>query len=179
MNHSAQSRPPQAPDADGLFESRAPLGQLSPTPSAPRPTVGSAAPLYGHGRGQFYQQGNTVPTTLGGSLGWAAAYFMAAFVLQVTELLAPFLLIAGVAWKLAPRLVQTVAGAVSKSGAVAGVAETGAPPHEFVDHLAGTIPMQLELGGHVFTPGGLIFDGLLLMAVAAACATLCAWLCRR
>ena len=40
--------------------------------------------------------------------------------------------------------------------------------------MSGTLPAGMHLAGHWITPGGLIVDGLLLMALAAVGATLSA-----
>ena len=46
--------------------------------------------------------------------------------------------------------------------------------HDILNSISGTIPAGMHLAGHWITPGGLIVDGLLLMALAAIGATLSA-----
>ncbi|WP_246395578.1 hypothetical protein [Gluconacetobacter tumulisoli] len=95
----------------------------------------------------------------------AAFYFLFYFVQQVTELLAPLLLILGVGWGILPHLI----GAISTTAASADP-----QARDIVTHVASTIPQQITIGSHVFTAGSLVVDGLLMMAAAALCATLAA-----
>lgn len=94
---------------------------------------------------------------------WSVCYFAFYFIQQLAELFAPLLLIAGVAWKALPVLV----GAVSH---VSGSADPQA--RDAIANVASAIPDHLILAGHTLTPGGMIWDGILLMALAAAGATL-------
>ncbi|GBQ90175.1 hypothetical protein AA13595_2835 [Gluconacetobacter johannae DSM 13595] len=95
----------------------------------------------------------------------AVFYFLFYFVQQVTELLAPLLLILGVGWGVLPHLI----GAISTTAASADP-----QTRDIVSHVASTIPQQVAIGSHVFTAGSLVMDGLLMMAAAALCATLAA-----
>lgn len=95
---------------------------------------------------------------------WSVLHFVFYFLQQIAELLAPLLLVAGIGWWALPRIVAAVtAGAGSDAQA-----------HDLLNTISGTIPASLHLGHHVFTPYGLMVDGLLLMAVAAIGATLSA-----
>lgn len=83
----------------------------------------------------------------------ALASFTVTFIELLAELLAPFLLFVGALWWGALRLL----GQISM-----------APELQAVLHV---LPTQLQLGGHEVTPAGLIRQGLLLLAVVAACRT--------
>lgn len=85
---------------------------------------------------------------------WGAASFVLNLVEQVAEVVAPLLLAAGLAWWGALR----VAGSVSVEPAVQAMLDA--------------LPARFEVGGWLLTPGGLIRDGVLLMALVAACRTL-------
>ena len=91
---------------------------------------------------------------------WAALSFAVNLVEQVAEVVAPLVLAAGLAWWAALR----VAGAVSVEPSVQAVLET--------------LPARFDAAGWLLTPGGLIRDGVLLMALVAACRTLNAILAR-
>lgn len=95
----------------------------------------------------------------------AVFYGLFYFVQQVTELLAPLVLILGVGWGALPHIV----GAIGTSAASADP-----QTRDIVTHVAGTIPHQIVLGSHVVTADSLVVDGLLMMAAAAVCATLAA-----
>ena len=87
------------------------------------------------------------------------------FVQQVTELLAPLVLILGVGWSARPH----IGGAIGTSAAAADP-----QTRDIVTHVAGTIPHQIVIGSHIVTAASLVTDGLLMMAAAALCATLAA-----
>ncbi|GBQ30641.1 hypothetical protein ACLRDC_09305 [Gluconacetobacter sacchari] len=95
----------------------------------------------------------------------AVLYGLFYFVQQVTELLAPLVLILGVGWSALPHIV----GAIGASAASADP-----QTRDIVTHVAGTIPRQIVIGAHVVTADSLVADGLLMMAAAALCATLAA-----
>ncbi|RBM09645.1 hypothetical protein [Novacetimonas cocois] len=96
---------------------------------------------------------------------WSVCYFAFYFVQQVSELLAPLVLILGIGWSALPRLM----GVVSTSS-------EGSDPqaHDVIVRVSHAIPDHLNVGSHLLTPSSLIFDGLALMAAAALCATLSA-----
>ncbi|EHH67648.1 hypothetical protein [Gluconobacter morbifer] len=96
---------------------------------------------------------------------WSVCYFAFYFAQQVAELLAPLLLIIGIGWALLPHLVQAITTTAASADPQA---------RDVMNHVAGTLPTQIQIGSHLLTPGSLIFDGFLLMAVAAAGATLSA-----
>ncbi|MDG6093992.1 hypothetical protein LOC54_02495 [Acetobacter sp. AN02] len=100
-----------------------------------------------------------------GTIIWAVVYFLFYIAQQLAELLAPLLLIAGIGWSLLPHLISAASGSAATIDPQASDA---------VSHIAGVIPQQIILSGHTLTPSGLIFDGILLMAVAAAGATVSA-----
>lgn len=95
----------------------------------------------------------------------AVFYCLFYFVQQVTELLAPLVLILGVGWSVLPRLIGAI-------GASAAAADPQA--RDIVTHVAGTIPQEIVVGSHVLTAWSLVTDGLLMMGAAAVCATLAA-----
>lgn len=103
---------------------------------------------------------------------WAIAHFAFCFMLQVSELFAPFLLIVGIGWAMVPHIIGLASSSFNSSGA-------DSQTQELIAHVTHSFPMEIEMGSHVFTPHGLIMDGFLLMALAAFCATACAWLGRR
>ncbi|MBS1062241.1 hypothetical protein JK185_04130 [Gluconobacter wancherniae] len=96
---------------------------------------------------------------------WSISYFAFYFVQQIAELLAPLLLILGIGWYILPHIV----GAITTSAANADP-----QARDIMNHVASTIPYQLQIGSHLLTPGSLIFDGFLLMAIAAIGATISA-----
>ncbi len=93
----------------------------------------------------------------------AVCYFVFYFVQQMAELFAPLLLIAGAAWAALPALVKTLTRSAASADPQA---------HDAIASVANAIPEQITLAGHELTASGLICDGLGLMAVAAAGATL-------
>ncbi len=96
---------------------------------------------------------------------WGVAHFAFYFLQQLAELLAPLLLALGLGWWALPRLVDAI---------TTHEANADQQTRDILNTVAGTIPHALKLAGHWITPGGLIVDGLLLMAVAAAGATMSA-----
>ncbi|MCX5620264.1 MULTISPECIES: hypothetical protein [Bombella] len=103
---------------------------------------------------------------------WAIFHFIFSFLIQLAELFAPILLIIGVGWSLIPHLIAL---ASANLGSLTEDPQT----HDIVSHISHTLPNQLIIAGHLFTPHSLIMDGLLLMALAAASSTATAWLARR
>ena len=94
---------------------------------------------------------------------WSVCYFVFYFVQQLAELFAPLLLIAGVAWKALPVLI----------GAVSHVSASADPQaRDAIANVASAIPEQITMAGHTLTASGMIWDGVLLMGLAAAGATL-------
>jgi hypothetical protein len=89
-------------------------------------------------------------------LFWGAIQFCLSLMEQVAELLAPMLFVAGIAWWAVLRVVGSVQ------------LDDGSPVQKFIQH----IPAALVLSSHHLTPGRLIRDGLLLMALVAACRTI-------
>ncbi|MCX8667155.1 hypothetical protein J3T99_05955 [Acetobacteraceae bacterium B3987] len=119
-----------------------------------------------------YQKGGFIVGRVLLNILWVLAHFAFSFLIQLTELFAPILLILGVGWSLLPHLITV---ATANLGSLTEDQQT----HEIVNHVAHTIPDQLMVAGHLLTPHGLIKDGLLLMALAAASSTTAAWLARR
>ena len=94
---------------------------------------------------------------------WAVCYFFFYFIQQLAELFAPLLLIAGVAWKALPVLI----------GAVSHVSASADPQaRDAIANVASAIPAQITVAGHTLTASGMVWDGILLMGLAAAGATL-------
>ncbi|MFT8246571.1 hypothetical protein [Roseomonas sp. BN140053] len=85
---------------------------------------------------------------------WGVVQFALTLAEMVAEVLAPLLLVAGFGWWAA----LNVLGSLSQ-----------AP--EFQAVLA-ELPHRLRFGDHWLTPAGLIWNGVALMAVVAACRTL-------
>lgn len=112
--------------------------------------------------GRFPAQSATTVLRLG---AWSLVHVVFYFLQQIAELLAPLLLVVGVGWWALPRIV----GAITTQ-----TAEADSQAHDILNTISGTIPSGLHLAGHWITPTGLIFDGLLLMALAAIGATLSA-----
>lgn len=102
---------------------------------------------------------------------WGTAHFCFYLVQQVAELAAPVLLVLGAGWWALPHLLGMAShGAASVDTASADSGQV----HDMLATASHAIPASIDLGGHVFTAGGLIFDGILLMALAAACSTVAA-----
>ena len=93
---------------------------------------------------------------------WAVFYFLFYLVQQVSELVAPLVLILGIGWSALPHII----------GIANGVAGNDPQTRDMIAHVAHSIPDHVEMGSHLLTPSSLVFDGLLLMAAAALCATL-------
>lgn len=106
------------------------------------------------------------------TLLWAFFHFSFCFLLQISELVAPFLLIIGVGWTMVPYAFSVANKTISGT-------TSDAQTQELVQHISQSIPMDLTIAGHHLTPHILISYGLLLMALAAVCATAGAWLGRR
>ena len=96
---------------------------------------------------------------------WSFAHFVFYFLQQVAELVAPLLLVLGLGWWTLPRLVDAI---------TTHEANADQQTRDILNTVSGTIPHGLMLAGHWLTPGGLILDGLLLMAIAAIGSTLSA-----
>ena len=96
---------------------------------------------------------------------WGMTHFLFYFLQQVSELLAPLFLVAGIGWWSLPRIVAAV---TSQAGSGDGQAR------DILNTISGTIPAGIHLGGYWVTPAGLIALGLLMMAAAAIGATLSA-----
>ena len=96
---------------------------------------------------------------------WSFAHFVFYFLQQLAELVAPLLFVLGLGWWTLPRLVDAI---------TTHEANADQQTRDILNTVAGTIPHGLMLAGHWITPGGLIFDGLLLMAIAAIGSTLSA-----
>jgi len=96
---------------------------------------------------------------------WSVCYFAFYFTQQVAELLAPLLLVLGLGWAILPHIVQAITTSAASADPQA---------RDIMNHVAGTIPDQMTIAGHLLTPSSLIFDGFLLMALAAIGATLSA-----
>lgn len=85
---------------------------------------------------------------------WGAVQFCLSLAEQIAELLAPMLFIAGVAWWAVLRVINSIQ------------LEDGQ-----LQKLVERVPASLTINGHFTTPGGLIWKGLLMMALVAACRT--------
>ncbi|AQS90992.1 hypothetical protein A0U94_08435 [Gluconobacter albidus] len=96
---------------------------------------------------------------------WSVCYFAFYMAQQVAELLAPLLLILGLGWYILPHIVNAITTSAASADPQA---------RDIMNHVAGTLPTHLQVGSHLVTPGSLIFDGILLMAVAAIGATISA-----
>ncbi|MBF0888547.1 MULTISPECIES: hypothetical protein [Gluconobacter] len=96
---------------------------------------------------------------------WSVCYFAFYLAQQIAELMAPLLLILGLGWYILPHIVNAITTSAASADPQA---------RDVMNHVAGTLPTHLQIGSHLITPGSLIFDGILLMAVAAIGATLSA-----
>ena len=96
---------------------------------------------------------------------WSICYFAFYFAQQVAELLAPLLLILGLGWYILPHIVNAITTSAASADPQA---------KDIMNHVAGTLPTHLQIGSHLLTPGSLMFDGFLLMGLAAIGATLSA-----
>jgi hypothetical protein len=86
---------------------------------------------------------------------WAILQFAVSFAEQVAEVLAPLLFVAGLGWAAVLRVA-------------AGLSFDSYPA---LQGMVVKLPNALTVGDWWLTPGGLIEDGLLLMALVAACRT--------
>ncbi|GBQ12678.1 hypothetical protein [Swaminathania salitolerans] len=96
---------------------------------------------------------------------WAVCYFVFYFAQQVAEILAPLCLVIGIGWMALPRALAAI---------TTGPAASDPQAIDVMNHVVGSIPQRIAFAGHVLTPGGLVFDGVLLMALAALGATIAA-----
>ena len=96
---------------------------------------------------------------------WSVCYFAFYLAQQIAELMAPLLLILGLGWYILPHIVNAITTSAASADPQA---------RDVMNHVAGTLPTHLQIGSQLITPGSLIFDGILLMAVAAIGATLSA-----
>ncbi|MCP1272102.1 hypothetical protein NKW43_00240 [Gluconobacter albidus] len=116
--------------------------------------------------GSRSQSGSSLTTSSMIRMGvWSVCYFAFYMAQQVAELLAPLLLILGLGWYILPHIVNAITTSAASADPQA---------RDIMNHVAGTLPTHLQVGSHLVTPGSLIFDGLLLMAVAAIGATISA-----
>ncbi|CAI3936686.1 MULTISPECIES: hypothetical protein [Commensalibacter] len=101
---------------------------------------------------------------------WAICHFIFFFIQQIAEIFAPLLLIIGIVWKILPSLVHSAVGMVD-----------AADPQirDMVGRGTELIPTSINVAGHIITASSLIFDGILLIALTALCATITAFLGRR
>lgn len=103
---------------------------------------------------------------------WAIAHALSCFLLQITELFAPFLLLIGLGWSAIPQIINFANNALNN-------ATSDQQTKDLVEHVTHSVPMQLKVSGHLITPHALIMDGILLMIVAALASTSATWLGRR
>ncbi|GBR68357.1 hypothetical protein [Gluconobacter kanchanaburiensis] len=96
---------------------------------------------------------------------WSVCYFAFYLAQQVAELLAPLLLILGLGWSILPHIVNAITTSAASADPQA---------RDIMNHVAGTLPNHLQIGSHLITPGSLIFDGIILMVIAAVGATVSA-----
>ncbi|KXV46346.1 hypothetical protein AD945_15370 [Gluconobacter albidus] len=116
--------------------------------------------------GSRSQSGSSLTTSSMIRMGvWSVCYFAFYMAQQVAELLAPLLLILGLGWYILPHIVNAITTSAASADPQA---------RDIMNHVAGTLPTHLQVGSHLVTPGSLIFDGILLMAVAAIGATISA-----
>ncbi|MFC0408894.1 hypothetical protein [Roseomonas elaeocarpi] len=112
-----------------------------------RPEGGDAEAEDGHGLLGIL--GRTARITL-----WGLVTFALTFLEQIAEILAPLLLVAGIAWWL---VVHVTAG-LHVDPMVQGILEQ--------------VPTRYWVGGYNLSPSSLITNGVLAVAVVAACRTL-------
>ncbi|NIE81279.1 hypothetical protein [Asaia sp. As-1742] len=96
---------------------------------------------------------------------WAVCYFAFYFAQQVAEVLAPLCLVLGIGWMALPKALSAI---------TTGTASTDPQAQDVMNHVVGSIPDHLAIGSHVMTASGLVFDGFMLMAIAALGATVSA-----
>lgn len=145
---------------------------MDTSPSSAHSSSARGERLLSGTRSHSHQQGGILVGRVLLNLIWVLAHFLFSFLIQLTELFAPILLILGAGWALLPHLISL---ATANLGSLTEDQQT----HDIVNHISHTIPDQLVIAGHQLTPHGLITDGLLLMALAAASSTAAAWLARR
>ncbi len=96
---------------------------------------------------------------------WGIVHFAFGLAQQLAELLAPLLFVVGAGWFALPRVL--------------GLIQTGdGQMQDILNGLQDHVPSDVTVGGHLLTPGTLVVDGLVLMAVAAALSTASALLAR-
>ena len=89
---------------------------------------------------------------------WGVVHFAFVLVQQLSELLAPLLLVLGIGWYALPRAVELI--------------QTGdGQMRDILNGLVAHVPSELLVAGVRLTPVGLIVDGVLLMVVAAGLST--------
>lgn len=101
---------------------------------------------------------------------WAVCHFAFFFIQQIAEIFAPLLLIIGFVWKILPSLAHSAVGMVDASDPQI---------RDMVGRGTDLIPTSLTVAGHTISASSLIFDGFLLIALTALCATITAFLGRR
>jgi len=101
------------------------------------------------GHGLLGILGRTARITL-----WGLVTFALTFLEQIAEILAPLLLVAGIAWWV---VVHVTAG-LHVDPMVQGILDQ--------------VPTQYRVGGYNLSPSSLITNGVLMVAVVAACRTL-------
>ncbi|QDH16390.1 hypothetical protein [Swingsia samuiensis] len=122
---------------------------------------------------QHIRSGDNGPFSTAGlikTIIWSICYFFFYFGQQVAELLAPIFLILGIGWYLLPHIVSAITTSAASADPQA---------KDIMNHVAGTLPTHLQIAGHYVTATSLIFDGFLLMALAAIGATLSALTARQ
>ncbi len=100
------------------------------------------------------------------------AHFIANFLIQLTELLAPIFLILGAGWAL---ILPFVKLASTNLGSLSDDPQT----HDLIAHLSTLLPTRLVIAGFGVTPLGIILIGIFLMMIAAASATASTWLAKK
>jgi len=78
----------------------------------------------------------------------------------VAEALAPIVLIAGIAWSYLP-------------GLLSGIGPEG-PARDAINNVVQAVPREIHFGHSIITPGSLIFDGVMLIALVALCRSILA-----
>ena len=96
---------------------------------------------------------------------WGLVHFAFGLAEQLAELLAPLLLVIGIGWWALPRVLGMIQISDGQMRDIMG-------------GLADRIPAEATIAGHVLTPSGLVIDGFLLMAIAAALSTASALLAK-
>ena len=89
---------------------------------------------------------------------WSIVHFCAALAQQLAELMAPLLLIVGIGWYVLPKVI--------------GLVQTDdAQVRDILNGLESHVPSAVVMAGHRLSASGLIFDGIVLMVIAAALST--------